>query len=177
MGPPGKIHDASNALGDETLSAWMAQYGAALRRYFARRVGPADADDLVQEVFLSLQRSASEATVENVESFLFTVARRVLVARYRGEKGYRLLDFQDQPPSEPDDISPERILTAKQEYARAIVAINELPPRMQMAFVLHRFGKLSYSAIAKRMGITKASVQVLMRRAIERVASGMEERS
>ena len=33
----------------------MAQYAPALRRYFAKRVPPAEAEDLVQDVFLSMQ--------------------------------------------------------------------------------------------------------------------------
>lgn len=173
MVPPSKLSSDARAADDEVLALWMSQYGAALRRFFARRVSAADADDLVQEVFLKLQRSTQAAATDNVESLLFTVARSVLIDRFRGEKNHRLLDFPDSFPDPADDISPERILAAKQDYARAMVAILNLSPREQTIFMLHRFSKLSYSTIAKRMGVSQRTVRGIMERAIGKILAHM----
>jgi len=154
----------------------MAQYGPGLRRFFSRRAGPDDAEDLVQEVFLRLQARAHGEPVENVEGYLFKIARNVLISRYRGERlhGWALHDPWGQDADGPDDLSPERILIAKQEYERLTVAILGLPPRARAAFLLHRFDHMTYQAIAQRMGIAKRSVKELMQRAIDRLSEEME---
>ena len=83
MSPPGKPLD--NAVGhrEEVLRAWMAEYGPALRRYFQKKVGPAEAEDLVQDVFVSLQVRGSAETIENVEGYLFRIAANALMRRHK----------------------------------------------------------------------------------------------
>ena len=63
---------------DEDIRVWMTEHGPALRRYFLKKVGPNEADDLVQEVFLSLQVRGSEGRIENVQGYLFRMAATAL---------------------------------------------------------------------------------------------------
>ncbi|MBW8860657.1 MAG: RNA polymerase subunit sigma-24, partial [Caulobacter sp.] len=49
------------------LGAWMAVHGPRLRRYFARRAPRADAEDLVQDVFLRVQAAQLETPIVEVE--------------------------------------------------------------------------------------------------------------
>jgi RNA polymerase sigma-70 factor (ECF subfamily) len=161
---------------DAELAAWMADYGPGLRRYFARRAGADEAEDLVQEVFLRLQARAEHDPVDNVEGYLFRVARNVLISRYR-LKGFNSLAEREAWTDEvggPDELSPERILIGKQEYERLVAAIFDLPPRARAAFLFHRFENMTYQAIAERMGIAKRSVKELMQRATDRLAQEME---
>lgn len=162
--------------GDVQLAAWMADYGPGLRRYFARRAGADEAEDLVQEVFMRLQARAVDDPVDNVEGYLFRVARNVLISRYR-QRGFNSLAEREAWTDEiggPDELSPERILIGKQEYDRLMAAIFALPPRARAAFLFHRFENMTYQAIAERMGIAKRSVKELMQRAIDRLAEEME---
>ncbi len=168
---------AADTPGPDELGQWMALYGPVLRRYFARKANPADADDLVQDVFLRLQARADRAPTQNVEGLLFAIARGVLIDRYRVDATYNahLQEFLDDAEVRADELSPERIVEGRQDFARAIEAILKLPPRMRSAVTMHRFEKLSYSAIAKRMGVTKAAVQDLMSRAFERIVRDLED--
>ncbi len=161
---------------EKDLAQWMVQYGPGLRRFFSRRAGAAQAEDLVQEVFLRLQNAPGQEPVENVERYLFRIAHNVLVSRYRHDAARALArhDALDEAFDAPDHISPERILAAKQEYARAIVAILNLPPRARAAFTFHRFENMTYHAIGDRMGTSKESVKELMQRAIDRLSAEME---
>jgi RNA polymerase sigma factor (sigma-70 family) len=172
--PQGRREEAGPAEAD--LVAWMAEYGPGLRRFFSRRAGPDEAEDLVQEVFLRLQARADADPVDNVEGYLFKIARNVLISRYRRQRlrGGSLHETWSEAADGPDDLSPERILIGRQEYERLLAAIFDLPPRARAAFLFHRFDNMTYQAIAQRMGIAKRSVKELMQRAIDRLSQEME---
>ncbi len=172
----GQRRAGGSAGADAALGDWMAEYGPGLRRYFARRAGTEEAEDLVPEVFLRLQARASDDPVDNIEGYLFRVARNVLISRYR-TKGFNSLAEREAWSDEiggADELSPERILIGRQEYDRLVTAIFDLPPRARAAFLFHRFENMTYQAIAERMGIAKRSVKELMQRAVDRLAEEME---
>lgn len=171
--PP--MSDAPRPVPD--LSAWIAQYGPGLRRFFARRVNESDVDDLVQDVFVRMQSAQSSEPIDNAERYLFRVAQNVLISRYRADGSReRHLHISLDGAAEPgDDLSPERIAIGRDEYARVVQAIAEFPPRVRAAFVLHRFENMTYQAIAVRMGITKNSVKELIHRGLIRLSDVMEE--
>jgi RNA polymerase sigma-70 factor (ECF subfamily) len=161
------------------LESWMADYGPGLRRFFARRVNESDVDDLVQDVFVRMQTSQSTSPIENAERYLFRVAQNVLISRYRADGSReRHLHMPIHEEIDPgDELSPERIAIGRDEYARIVQAITDLPPRVRAAFVFHRFENMTYQAIAARMGITKNSVKELIHRALVRLSETMEDLS
>ncbi|MDR3510708.1 MAG: RNA polymerase sigma factor [Caulobacteraceae bacterium] len=149
------------------LAAWMVVYGGRLRRYFARRAPPDDADDLVQDVFLRLQSAARRPPIGNVERYLFAVAHNVLISqrRTRALRRWSQHDALESAPELSSELSPERILVGRQEYERLIRVVATLPPRARAAFRLHRLEDMTSAAIAQRMGISRESVKELLHRA------------
>lgn len=169
--PIGKPTEPAEA-GAEELRAWFVEHGPALRRYFHRRAGPEEAEDLVHEVFLRLRARAVTTAVENVERYLFRIANNVLATRAtRGMRGWTWRETLREGIEPPDEASPERILVARQELARVIAAVRKMPLRARQAFILHRFEEMTYSAIAKRMSISVSAVEQLMARALDRIAA------
>ncbi|WP_216361202.1 RNA polymerase sigma factor [Caulobacter mirabilis] len=160
----------------DDLSGWVARYEPALRRYFQRKVGTSDADDLVQEVFMSLQvRSGSEAPIENIEGYIFRTAANVVARRHRR----RTWDWSEHDPLDGvhdpgDEVSPERVLLDKEALARVLAAMQALPPRCSEAFMLHRFEEMTYAAIAVRMRISKKAVEHLIQRALRRISLSLD---
>lgn len=156
-----------------------ARHAPALKRYFLKKVNPAEADDLVQEVFARLQGRAAEAAVANIEGYLFRSAANVLVSHYRAQAArggdkHRSLE----PWLEPHEhISPERTLIGKQAMETVIAALEGLPARSREAFLLHRFEELTGPAIAQRMGISVKAVEALLARAMRRITAALEEAS
>jgi RNA polymerase sigma factor (sigma-70 family) len=158
-------------MASRVVAPCMAAHAPLLRRYFSRRAPAADVDDLVQDVFVRLQSAQPRAPVIDVEAYLVTIARHVLVSRRRWltRRCSALHDAIDDAPELASDLSPERILGARQDYARAMAAVSDLPPRARAAFQLHRFEQMSYAGIAERMGISRESVKELLHRAAVRV--------
>lgn len=170
--PPGRPQSAQGEGND--LHAWMLAYGPALRTYFRKKVGAAEAEDLVQEVFLAMQARGPLEDTEHVNRYLFRVAANVVARRRRpGQWDWsghaELDDVQLQ-----DALSPERSVIARQTLSRLLEALNELPPRSAQAFALHRFDEMTYGEIAGHMGVSVKAVEALMKRALERITAIME---
>jgi len=157
------------------LHSWMVLYGPALRSYFRKKVGLGEAEDLVQQVFLNLQDRGHVDDIEHVNRYLFRAAANLLTRR--GQT--KTWDWSDTVGVEElelfDELSPERALIAKQDLARLMEALGHLPPRVEEAFVLHRFEDMTYREIAQRMGIKPKSVEALIMRALERIATVVEK--
>jgi len=163
-------------MNEADLVVWTTRLSPALKRYFARRVDVNEVDDLVQEVLVCMHKVKEKNRIEDPERYIFTTARNTLMGYYR-RRTARFSKFHDPIDGNielPDHISPERIAIGKQEYERAISAIQNLPPRARAAFVLHRFEHMTYQQIAKHMGISKESVKELMHRALVHIAERME---
>ena len=155
------------------VQRWAQQYGPALRRYFQKKVNAAEAEDLVQNVFLNIQaRGEDVGTIENIEGYLFRTAANVL-ARRLGRDAWNADPLVEL--LEPrDELSPERALIAKQRLERVIEAMKTLPPRTRQAFMLHRFEEMTYVSIARQMGITTISVGKLIKRAVRKLSEAAE---
>lgn len=172
MPPPNRPASESDSVDEGDLQVWAERYGPALRRYFQRKVGANDADDLVQEVFLSLQARGAEAgAIGNIEGYLFRSAANVVARRYQRQTWnwgeHRELDELE---SFHDELSPERVLMDKEALERVLEAMRALPPRCSEAFLLHRFEEMTYSAIAVRMKISTKAVEHLIQRALRRIS-------
>jgi RNA polymerase sigma factor (sigma-70 family) len=169
--PDPRAHDQAPLT--EEVRGWAQQYGPALRRYFHKKVGATEADDLVQNVFLNIQARGAEAgAIENVEGYLFRTAANVLARRLGREawKGDPLAEFMEPR----DELSPERALIAKEQLERVVEALKVLPPRTRQAFILHRFEEMTYVSIARQMGITTISVGKLIKRALRKLGDAAE---
>ena len=112
------------------------EHGPALRRHLVGLVGVADADDVVQDTFVSALRAYPDLAPDaNVVAWLWTIARNKAIDRYRAD-GRRpppapLVGDRPAPaePSEPDDDlwSAVRRLPEGQRVAVTLRFVDDLP--------------------------------------------------
>lgn len=177
--PVEQLHEApSPRARDEQLRQWLLDYAPALRRYFMKKVSATEADDLVQDVFLALQARGAASEIENVEGYLFRTAANVLVRRSRRvtwnwDRSGQLEEVRDLA----DELSPERVLIAREEMEAAVKVLNSLPPRTAKAFFMHRVDGLTYEAIGQQLGISAKGVEYLIGKAIHRLSKRLRRRS
>jgi len=122
-----------------------------LHRFLIGLVGPAEAEDCLQETFMSALRAYRRLRHgDNLRAWLYTIAQRKATdaARRRARRPTRGLDGLD--PAEAPVARPDDGLWA---------VVRELPPK-QRAAVVHRFVlDLAYGEIGARMGISEEAAR------------------
>ena len=153
------------ALGVEQLSA---RYRLPLRRFFERRLrASADAEDLVQEVFVRLIRQGRTHEIHHLDGYVFQVAANVL----RDHARRWSIREQEAHPAELEDeileggFSPERVILGQEAIEILIRALHELPAKTQAIFALYHFEAVSQVDIARRLNMSISTVEKHMSRA------------
>lgn len=149
---------------------WFEPLRPSLARFFERRVeSAADVEDLVQEVFVRLARQDSAADIRQPERYVFRVAMNVLRDRVRRNTVRRRSDHVPLEETAADGQMPseERIYEGRQILGQVLDVLEHLTPKCRTTFLLHRFEGLSYSEIARRLGISRSAVEKQMMHVIQ----------
>jgi RNA polymerase sigma-70 factor (ECF subfamily) len=133
-----------------------------------------DADDVVQEAWLRLNRSDTES-VENMRAWLTTVVARLSLDQLRARQARRE-DYVGEWLPEPvvmktNGYDPEEeALLADSVGLALLVVLEQLTPGERLAFVLHDMFALPFDEIAPIVGRTPAATRQLASRARRRVS-------
>ncbi len=136
----------------------------------ARMVGPAEAEDIAQQVFLNVWKSAPRWRPDaRFTTWLLTITKRLVFNESRRRSRARLVPQSDEERETTDypdgGQSPDRSLL-DEELNRAIeVALSSLPEKERLAVVLRRYEELPYEEIAVVLGCTLPAVKSLLFRA------------
>ncbi|MYH33515.1 MAG: sigma-70 family RNA polymerase sigma factor [Gammaproteobacteria bacterium] len=153
------------------------EHARALRLFLMGWSVPQDqVDDLVQELFTrlmgvdGLERKMSARTGSN-RSYLLTMANNMIVDRQRKSQVRRayLAEQREIEPRRMDERTPERIVAAQLELEAMRSVIRNMRLNWRVAFILQRFGNMSYEDIAIHMGVTVRQVERYMVRAMRRI--------
>ena len=152
-------------------------HARALRLFLLGWSVPQDqVDDLVQDLFArlmgvdQLEEKMSDRTGSN-RSYLLTMANNMLVDRKRKSQVRRayVAEQRDNDLERVDERTPERIVAAQLELEAMRSVIRNMRLNWRVAFVLQRFGNMSYEDIAIHMGVTVRQVERYMVRAMRRI--------
>lgn len=138
------------------------RYRPALNAYFKRRVrNAADADDLVQDVFVRLSRLDPSIEIRNAEAFIFHTAVNLLRDRARRAKAHREIGELASLEIDPVDEEPGalRVLEARAELGRVMAALNALSEKTRNIFILRRLEQVKVEDIAMFYGVSVSAVE------------------
>lgn len=153
----------------KNISHTVAEFSKRLFAFIKNRVtSTEDAEDILQEVFYQL--AGNTKPVEQLGSWLFTIARNKITDSYR-KKRPELLE-EVFATEEEEEFSWDEILFASGdnpefEYLRSLVwpalqdALDELPVNQKDAFVMHELEDMSFEEISV---ITDVPVATLITR-------------
>jgi RNA polymerase sigma-70 factor (ECF subfamily) len=135
----------------DELAERFEQHRDHLTRVAYRMLGsPSEAEDAVQEAWLRLSRSDTDA-VRNLGGWLTTVVARVCLDQLRTRRARREKLAGERPP-EPavsgEEGPEQQALLADSVGAALLVVLETLTPAERLAFVLHDTFAVPFSEIA-----------------------------
>ena len=151
------------------IRAWHQHEGELRRWLLSRMDDPADADDLLQDIFeKAMLQGERFCSVENARAWLFRVARNALVDHYRVRRDQVAL--------------PEGMAVVEEEEA-AVDALSECLPRVlselsaedREAITLCDLDGISQQRFAKMKGISLPAAKSRIQRARKRMRQRLEE--
>jgi RNA polymerase sigma-70 factor (sigma-E family) len=131
------------------------------------------AEDLVQEAFIRLSRSAHRIREpERAAAYLRSIV--VNLARDHNRRG--LVSLRHRPPAVTDEPSAEESATARESRSEVVAALRGLPRRQRDCLVLRYYLDLSVEEIATTLGISANSVKTHVQRGMRALATILEEK-
>jgi len=123
-----------------------------LHRFLYGLVGPAEAEDCLQETFMSALRAYPRlANADHLRAWLYTIAQR---------KATDVIRRRTRRPTRPLDEAPEASVAATEPADDAIWRTVRGLPAKQRAAIVHRFVlDLAYAEIGERMGTSEEAAR------------------
>jgi RNA polymerase sigma factor (sigma-70 family) len=163
---------------DQKAFAALFDFYAPRLKAFCRKRGCDDrqAEELVQEIMLTLWRKAASYDVEqgSVSTWLFRIARNRHIDLIR-KNSRRVIDEEDpsfQPEASP---LPDELVGSREREDQVRGALSTLPDRQREILHLAFFEGLTHSQIADRIAIPMGTVKSRLRLAFEKLRSLLED--
>ena len=147
------------------VNAWFVRevlpLEAALRRYL--RTGwrnDSDVGDMCQDIFVRALEAARKEIPRAARPFVFSIARNLLLDRLHRNQIVSIDSVADMEffGLASDEPLPDRALSARQDWKRLQVVLNQLPERWRDVVVMRKIEGLSRKEIALRMGLAERTV-------------------
>lgn len=128
------------------------------------------AEDLVQEAFIRLHRSAG--TIRDLGSapaFLRSIV--INLARDHNRRGLMSLRHRNTADPDPAPPGPDDLAVVDDDAQAVVEALRALPDRQRACLVLHYYEQLSIAEVAETLRISPNSVKTHCRRGLAALES------
>jgi RNA polymerase sigma-70 factor (ECF subfamily) len=164
---------------DRTAFVALFHHFAPKIKAYLRRLGVADvmADDLCQEVMLSIWRRAEQydRRLASPATWIYTIARNKRIDGLRRVRGSET-PLDDTIEEEPDDAPlGEEIVMAREMRERVMRAVAALPPDQAALLKIFYFEEKSHSTIAEEMELPLGTVKSRLRLALGKMRAMMTD--
>lgn len=155
---------------DEAFRLLVERHQSLVIGTVVRMIGTAEAEDLAQQVFLNVWKSAPRWRPEaKVTTWLLTITKRLVFNESRRRIRSRLLPQareEDSLPECPDGSqSPSGLLLERELHESIEAALAALPEKERLAVVLRQHQGMPYEEIAAVLGMSLPGVKSLLFRA------------
>ena len=160
----------------EAFARLFELFGPRIKGYLIRQgADPASAEDLVQDVMLTVWRRAAQFDRNKAaaSTWLFTIARNRRIDTLRR---VRRPEIDPEDPAlvrEPDDPA-DRVVEAAQRRKSLHAAVAELPEDQAKLLRLAYFEDKSHSVIAAELSLPLGTVKSRLRLAMGKLRSALE---
>lgn len=132
------------------------------------------AEDLVQEAFIRLARSAHRiADPDRATAYLRSIVLNL--ARDHNRRG--LVSLRHRLPLDRDRAEEEDALVLREDQQQVIDALRDLPHRQRDCLVLRYYQELGIDGIAATLGISRNSVKTHLQRGLTAMEAKLGDRA
>ena len=153
----------------QAFASLFHQYAPRIKGFLARRVDAGTADELLQEVMLSIWRKAHQFDAErgNASTWIFSITRNTLFSHLRQ-------CLRPEPdPSDPQWVPPTQLpdeqLQTLREQAAVTLAMGTLPPEQLQVIRASYMQGQSLSEVAQSEKLPLGTVKTRARLALARL--------
>lgn len=161
----------------------VQQMRPALVKYFQRKIGAAEAEDLAQDVLLNSLRRASWTSAEQAKGYIF----RAAINRWRDHKRKERTHGVNVEWSEAleaglarerfhEEKGPEHVLVIEQELNGVVAALRRLGERTRDIFLLLRLEHMKQAEVAQMLGVSVSTVEKEQAKALAHLARSLKRR-
>jgi len=162
------IPTAMTADKNKSITQSITAYSKRLFSFIKQRVSSnEDAEDILQDVFYQL--AGNTEPIEQVTSWLFTVARDKITDRYRKQQLPLIDDLQPSGSTEEENFDWKDLIPANNDspetaYLRNLfweelqLALDELPAEQRDAFIQNELEDISFKDISAATGVSVATL-------------------
>lgn len=167
----------------DAFRALVGRYERIGYNFFLRLTGsPEDAEDLTQDLFVAIFRSAARYRADApFKTYFYRIASNVSASHLRKRK-LRAAPSIDEMCERGFDVAttrheddPALSLDGREMRRRYEEALVDLPRDWRIALELRVTGELTYEEIAGAMGKSVSAVESILVRARERIAEKLDE--
>jgi RNA polymerase sigma-70 factor (ECF subfamily) len=150
----------------------MRRYGSLMNAYAARIVRPSEAEDVVQDTFVTAwQDLPTLEDVAKVRSWLITIVTRKSIDRLRSSHDQEPIDGHDLPDTAD---GPEGAATAASLDEALSQVLSSLPEDQRRCWVLREVAGYGYQEIADQLDLPVSTVRGLLVRSRKTLVREME---
>lgn len=147
-------------------------YGRLCQFVYSLLLDKNDAEDVVQELFLSLWKNREKIEIrENASGYLFRMAKHLSLNLIRSKNHYSPMPEN----MELSFLSYDDDLLETEEFRVALYdCINRLPDRSREVLLLHRMEELKQKEISEKLLISVKTIKNLIWTSLQRLKKCME---
>ena len=135
------------------------------------------AKEITSDVFIILWKNRARLTeIENLNGYLYIIARNLSVKRLgkiRNNNEFFIDDLKISLPESGFESSPEDLLVNNEMLRHIEKAIDNLPPKCKLIYLLVRQEGLKYKEIASVLNISVRTIDAQMAIATKKIASAI----
>lgn len=140
----------------------IEQYGDFLRVMIYMKIkDKSQADDIMQDFFLSLVEHPIREEIEDIKGYLYTAITNDIIDRIRRIRNYqkKVQRYRETAKKEKQDIPHEKILLTREEIAKLFRKIDKCIPQQEATAILNYFKlKNNASAAAEKMQVDTRTI-------------------
>ncbi len=129
-----------------------------------------EANDIASETFLRMWTAKQELHTQTVKAYLFTIARNLYLKSQQAKRKKTILDEHIVGPA---NIIEEQEIKSRLEVTKR--ALQNLSVAERSVIIMRSFENMSYTEIARAMGLSLSAVKVKIHRARTKLLLKIEE--